>query len=93
MIRKRILVFGFAVFLTAIATSDAFVFSRERWPQFRGSDSKGIVDGQNLPDRWSATENVAWRCDLPGRGRKSIAHSHVGENVLHRVTAAIIKKN
>lgn len=41
------------------------------WPQFRGPNAAGIADGQGLPDRWSATENVAWKQDLPGRGWSS----------------------
>jgi len=31
----------------------------------------GHREGANLPDRWSATENVAWKCELPGRGWSS----------------------
>ena len=41
------------------------------WPQFRGSDSRGIGQGENLPNIWSSTENVAWATDLPGRGWSS----------------------
>ncbi len=46
------------------------------WPQFRGADSRGVAerrldDGRRLPERWSATENVAWKTDIPGRGWSS----------------------
>jgi outer membrane protein assembly factor BamB len=41
------------------------------WPQFRGSKSRGISDNRNLPEKWSATENVEWKTDLPGRGWSS----------------------
>jgi outer membrane protein assembly factor BamB len=41
------------------------------WPQFRGADSRGVSDNARLPDRWSATENVEWKTDLPGRGWSS----------------------
>lgn len=41
------------------------------WPQFRGPGARGIADGTKLPDHWSATENVAWKTDLPGRGWSS----------------------
>jgi outer membrane protein assembly factor BamB/dienelactone hydrolase len=41
------------------------------WPQYRGPQSRGVSTQTNLPDRWSATENVAWKCDLPGRGWSS----------------------
>jgi len=44
---------------------------QEHWPQFRGPESGGVASGPNLPDRWSATENVAWKTDVPGRGWSS----------------------
>ena len=41
------------------------------WPQFRGADARGVSDNDALPVKWSATENVAWKTDLPGRGWSS----------------------
>ena len=41
------------------------------WPQFRGTDSAGIADSSVLPTRWSATDNVAWTAEVPGRGWSS----------------------
>ena len=43
----------------------------DAWPQFRGADSRGTSSNDLLPDRWSATDNVAWKTDLPGRGWSS----------------------
>lgn len=43
----------------------------QNWPQFRGPGARGIAEGKNLPDRWSDTQNVAWKTDLPGRGWSS----------------------
>lgn len=31
----------------------------------------GCGEGTNLPDRWSAEENIAWKRDVPGRGWSS----------------------
>jgi outer membrane protein assembly factor BamB len=45
--------------------------AQDNWPQFRGADSLGVSANSNLPDHWSATENVAWKTDLPGRGWSS----------------------
>jgi outer membrane protein assembly factor BamB len=45
--------------------------AQTNWPQFRGADSRGVANGNTLPDRWSATENVAWKTDIPGRGWSS----------------------
>lgn len=41
------------------------------WPQFRGADARGVVAAGELPDTWSATENVAWKTNIPGRGWSS----------------------
>ncbi|MGH7223735.1 MAG: PQQ-binding-like beta-propeller repeat protein, partial [Gemmataceae bacterium] len=40
----------------------------DNWPQWRGPNGDGISKETNLPTRWSATENVAWRLPLPGKG-------------------------
>ncbi len=49
--------------LSAAAADDA-------WPQFRGP-SAGVAEDAALPDTWSATSNVAWKLDIPGRGWSS----------------------
>jgi len=41
---------------------------RARWPQWRGPGHRGIAENPALPSRWSATKNVAWKTDIPGRG-------------------------
>lgn len=43
----------------------------QNWPQFRGADSRGVLDSEKLPATWSATEHVAWKADIPGRGWSS----------------------
>ncbi len=44
----------------------------QEWAQFRGPGAAGVVaDNPDLPERWSATENVAWRTPLPGLGWSS----------------------
>jgi outer membrane protein assembly factor BamB len=45
--------------------------SNADWPQFRGPGARSVADGATFPDRWSTTENVAWKTDLPGRGWSS----------------------
>jgi outer membrane protein assembly factor BamB len=45
--------------------------AQTNWPQFRGPNARGIGGGTNLPDRWSSTQNVAWKSELPGRGWSS----------------------
>ncbi len=42
------------------------------WTQFRGPRAGGVVaDNTARPERWSTTENVAWRTPLPGLGWSS----------------------
>ena len=41
------------------------------WPQFRGPGARGVAANPNLPERWSATENVAWKAEIPGRAWSS----------------------
>jgi outer membrane protein assembly factor BamB len=41
------------------------------WPQFRGAQSDGLGTGDTLPEKWSSTENVVWKADLPGWGWSS----------------------
>lgn len=43
------------------------------WPEFRGPtrDGHAPANTANLPVSWSATENVAWKTELPGRAWSS----------------------
>lgn len=41
------------------------------WPQFRGPDAAGLSSNPSQPESWSATENVAWKTDLPGKSWSS----------------------
>jgi outer membrane protein assembly factor BamB len=52
-------------------TSLARAFDPSEWPQFRGPGGTGVADGSSLPEHWSATDNVAWVVDVPGRGWSS----------------------
>jgi outer membrane protein assembly factor BamB len=43
------------------------------WPQFRGPNSDGHVDGPATPVEWSDSKNVAWKVAIPGLGWSSPA--------------------
>ncbi len=45
----------------------------ENWPGFRGPRGDGTSAEKGLPVKWSATENVAWKVEIPGRGHASPA--------------------
>ncbi len=38
----------------------------ENWYQWRGPNNDGISPAENVPIKWSQTENVHWRLPLPG---------------------------
>lgn len=59
-----VLLFG-AVSVFALAAGN------EHWPQFRGTGSMGVAEDPTLPDKWSQTENVAWKTAIPGVGWSS----------------------
>ena len=59
----------FAILLIAVMVSNSLVASD--WPQFRGPNSQGSTDATNLPLKWSDTENVVWKTELPGFGASS----------------------
>lgn len=39
----------------------------ENWPQWRGPQLNGVSTEVDLPVRWSATENVAWKLAMPAK--------------------------
>jgi outer membrane protein assembly factor BamB len=41
------------------------------WPQFRGPGARGVASNRDLPDVWSATDNIEWKREIPGRGWSS----------------------
>lgn len=65
--RTRIVVGS--VIWTIVAASHAF--AQENWLSFRRPGARGIASSQSVPSQWTATENVFWKRDLPGRGWSS----------------------
>ncbi|MEZ6034471.1 MAG: PQQ-binding-like beta-propeller repeat protein [Planctomycetaceae bacterium] len=60
------------------------------WPWWRGSTHDGIASpDQHVPLKWSDTENIVWKTNLPGRGHGSPIV--VGDQVV--VTAADHQRN
>lgn len=41
------------------------------WPQFLGPTAQGISAATNLPTRWSESESIVWKQELPGSGWSS----------------------
>ncbi len=57
--------------LLCLSVSTSLHAADNNWPQFRGPLATGVSDNPALPDTWSATENVLWRAEVPGRGWSS----------------------
>lgn len=47
------------------------VYCGADWRQFRGPNGASVSRESRLPDKWSETENVVWKVELPGRGPSS----------------------
>ena len=46
----------------------------ENWPRLRGSQANGLpvdISDKSLPVKWSKTENVKWKTNVPGSGWSS----------------------
>src|SRR5436305_682056 len=50
-----------AVMLTGAASH----VTAENWPQWRGALRNGVSGEKNVPLRWTKTENITWKVDLP----------------------------
>ena len=48
-----------------LVTCIAAPLHADNWPAWRGPSANGISRETNLPTRWSKTENITWKLDLP----------------------------
>ena len=62
-------VIAFAVFS---AGSAAGLYA-DNWPQWRGPLGNSVSAETGLPTRWSDTEHIAWKCNLPEWGTSTPA--------------------
>ncbi|MSQ95850.1 MAG: serine/threonine protein kinase [Gemmataceae bacterium] len=78
---KRLLAaLALAFFTTSVQAED--------WPTWRGPRLDGSSLEKNLPIKWTATENIAWRADIAGVGHSSpIVH---GDRIF--VTTCLLKE-
>lgn len=67
----RLMLVAAATLIAAALGNLRSLSAQENWPQFRGSDSLGATDDARFPEKWSATENVRWKQNIPGRGWSS----------------------
>ena len=63
-----------AIVVTVVAVASLAATSplpEETWPGFRGHGMSGIAPGKKIPERWTSSENVRWKIDVPGQGWSS----------------------
>ena len=41
------------------------------WPSWRGPSGDGVSPETDVPVRWSAADNIAWKAPIPGKGHSS----------------------
>ena len=54
-----------ALITLLVTCSVVSLSARENWPQWRGPSANGISGEKNLPVKWTASENVAWKLPMP----------------------------
>ncbi len=52
--------------LVSSFTAFSFVVRAENWPNWRGPSFNGSTPAENLPVRFSPSENVRWAAEMPG---------------------------
>src|SRR5262245_7359834 len=57
--------------MAALACATGVVAQPSDWPHSRGASATGVSDERSLPEKWSATENVAWKAPIAGLGISS----------------------
>ncbi|MGB7348178.1 MAG: PQQ-binding-like beta-propeller repeat protein [Pirellulaceae bacterium] len=57
--------------LLAATFSFVSISFADSWPQFRGPNGDGKIEGQNIPIKFSESENVTWKTPLPGKAWSS----------------------
>ena len=68
---KTRIILALLLCMAAPGRSQTSAAADANWPQFRGPNASGVSANPNLPDKWSAVDNVAWKTDLPGRSWSS----------------------
>ena len=82
MKKNHLLIFSGLLLITLLTSTHA---AGSNWPSWRGPNGNGTSPEKNLPDKWTTTENVAWKIDLPGAAGATPA---IWENKIFVTSAA-----
>jgi len=74
---KRVLV------MAAMGICAVTAVSADNWPQWRGPSLNGVSSEKNLPIKWTAADNIAWKLPVPSRSGATpiIWNDHIFLNV------------
>ncbi len=59
---------GLALLLATTATAQTNPDSARQWAKWRGPSANGLATSSNPPTKWSETENIKWKVEIPGQG-------------------------
>lgn len=59
---------GVLLLVTSAAGYAEVLDANQQWPNWRGPMTNGTAPEAKPPVKWSATENVAWKTEIPGKG-------------------------
>src|ERR1700722_8889549 len=57
--------------LSLLGFNPGIGMAADLWPEFRGPGAQGISTATNIPVRWNAATNIAWKVAVPGKGWSS----------------------
>ena len=60
-----------AIIIIVIFAAGLSAARADNWPAWRGPTGQGLCGETDLPLRWSPTENVKWKTELPGPGNST----------------------
>src|SRR5436190_20420317 len=69
--RKLLFITAGTLLLAGVFDAATSTSSTKDWPEFRGATGQGISTAKNVPVKWSATNQVAWKAEIPGTGWSS----------------------
>ncbi len=67
--RNHVVMLAMSIPIYLATTS--FLAHAEDWPGFRGPGRQGHSSETNLPLKWDATTNIAWKAEIPGEAWSS----------------------
>ena len=62
----RLIAKSLLVFVPGLLASASLPLAASNWPSWRGPNGDGTApDAKNLPEKWSTTENIKWKQEMP----------------------------